>query len=172
MLRIQGTTFVPIAQAEDLIAQNQALNTFNNRIEEAIRVVADLRSKGFDLSVEKVFNQGVAAMRSWGNPHSVEEEIKSTRGSNQLLDDLKRKIACAALDQLGAIYWVRARGRLTKYNSVRYDSPTLGSGIEVIGDLGFFTEFDPDVAFKDIPLLIEKSQTLARTLKEKGLVIN
>lgn len=175
MPSVQSMAFVPIAQAEKLIVQKQAQDTLATRKEGAVRIVEDLRSKGFNMSVERVLERDLVYLNSWGiYPKSVEEQIMNTQDEN-LLVELKRKIAYCALRQLGAVYCVTRKGGWGEYKSFEYDSPTLGKReIQLVGDFGFFNnhEFDPDVAFKDIPLLIERSRVLAKELKEKGLVIN
>ncbi len=163
MPNIKG--LVPIAQAERIITQRQIANKLDSLKKEVVRIVTE-DLKDFDMSVKTVFARNYVCMASWGRlPSSVEDAIMRTQNESSL-QDVKREIAYSALVQLGAVYSVEKKGGWGRYNSSCYDSPTLRrKEIEILDNFSFFNrDFDPDVVFKDVPLLIKKSKELAGKL--------
>ena len=110
---------------------------------------------------------------------SIYEYIKNVENFNQL-DSLKKYIALSTLTQLGAVYDPEENSRInecTRFNDrmIAYDSPKNGLkmianialGYKFPGDIArvFDQSFDPDKVFEDIPLLIKKSEELAKKLE-------
>ncbi|MBI3591570.1 MAG: hypothetical protein HY094_09380 [Candidatus Melainabacteria bacterium] len=165
MSRIQG--FVPIHKAEEALARKQATDKLEMAKKEIIQMLhGDL--KDFDMSCRRVFTDSNIYLESWGH-ESVEDKIMKAQNTDQL-NYLKDKIAFSALGQLGATYSVKKNGGWGEYDGLCYDSPTLRRREVGLKDNFGFSIFDPDVALKDIPLLIKKAKELTEKVKEEGII--
>ena len=165
---------VLIHNAEQVLSQKIAETAFQTAKQELIKMVKE-DFRDFDLSMETLLKVSSLSNR-WLQSASKKEsislekiiiEVKDKAGLNRI----KQGLAVAILKQLGALYTPKY------YNNQSancYDSPTSGKRIE----LGTYVNgsqceldyiFDADAVLKDIPLLIQKSQKLAKELEEVGL---